>query len=75
MGQAFYDIVAKGNEWTVVHDGAASGDYITKEAAFEVAAAAASNAIKSGHEVRITVPGRDAGKQTALGSKSRSKKK
>lgn len=33
MGQAFYDIVAKGNEWTVIHDGAASGDYITAQPA------------------------------------------
>ena len=41
----------------------------TKEAAFEAAVAAASLAIREGHEVHISVPGRTSGNQTALGAK------
>jgi hypothetical protein len=40
----------------VSHDGQAEGEYATKEAAFEAAVAAASLAIKQGHEVSISVP-------------------
>lgn len=76
MGKAYYDIVPRDAQWGILHDGAAEGDYETKEAAFEAACAAASNAIKFGHEVRVTVPGREAvppgdpSKATALGSRS-----
>jgi phosphotransferase system HPr-like phosphotransfer protein len=63
-------IVSKSNGWTVLHDGAAGNDYDTKEAAFEAAVAAASLAIRQGHEVHVSVPGRDAGNQTALGAKN-----
>jgi ribosomal protein S11 len=45
--------------WTVLHDGQSKNDYATKEAAFEAAVAAASLAIKEGHEVHVSVPGRD----------------
>lgn len=69
MGKAYYDIVGTTDQWSVVHDGATSGDYATKEAAFEAACAAASNAIKFGHEIRITVPGREAG-GTTLGAQT-----
>lgn len=70
MGLAEYMIVSKSNSWTVLHDGAAGNDYDTKEAAFEAAVAAASLAIRQGHEVHVSVPGRDAGNQTALGAKN-----
>ena len=66
MGRAYYDIVGREEQWSVAHDGVMEGEYASKEAAFEAACAAASNAIKSGHEVRVTVPGQGAG-ASALG--------
>ena len=62
MGLAQYAIVEVGDKWGVLHDGTVgSMDYLTKEAAFEAAAAAASLAIREGHEVHVSVPGREAG--------------
>ena len=58
MGQASYDIVGDAGEWRVNHDGKAENVYETKEAAFESAVVAASLALRQGHEVRITAPGR-----------------
>lgn len=52
--------------WGVSHDGAISGSYMTKEAAFEAAVGPASNAIKDGHAVQITVEG-SAANEPALG--------
>jgi sarcosine oxidase gamma subunit len=69
MGLAEYMIVSKPDGWTVLHDGTAQHDYDTKEAAFEAAVAAASLAIRQGHEVHLSVPGREAGNKTALGAK------
>ncbi len=57
MGIARYDIVPVGKRWGVRHDGKINGEYATKEAAFESAAAAASMAIHEGHEVQLSVPG------------------
>jgi len=68
MGLAEYMIDSKAGGWTVLHDGTTPNDYDTKEAAFEAAVAAASLAIRQGHEVHVSVPGRDAGNQTALGA-------
>lgn len=65
MGLAEYAIVAHGDGWTILHDGEARNEYATKEAAFEAAVAAASLAIREGHEVHVSVPGRTAG-STAL---------
>ena len=56
MGLAQYAIVAVEDHWSVLHDGDVEGDYTTKEAAFESAAAAASLAIRQGHEVHLSVP-------------------
>jgi hypothetical protein len=67
MGLAEYKVVSRGNGWSVLHDGAATNDYASKEAAFESAVAAASLAIREGHEVHVSVPGRQAGNGTALG--------
>jgi hypothetical protein len=67
MGLAQYAIISAGDGWSVLHDGSATNDYATKEAAFEAAAAAASLAIREGHEVHLSVPGNDAGNKTALG--------
>jgi hypothetical protein len=69
MGKAHYDIVGSTDQWSIDHDGRTEGDYSTKEAAFEAACAAASNAIKFGHEIRITVPASEVG-GTALGAKT-----
>jgi hypothetical protein len=67
MGVAEYKVIARGSGWSVLHDGAAANDYASKEAAFESAVAAASLAIREGHEVHVSVPGREAGDRTALG--------
>ncbi len=64
MGLAQYSIVAVGKQWGVLHDGNVNGDYATKESAFESAAAAASLAIRQGHEVHLSVPGRGDGEAT-----------
>jgi hypothetical protein len=68
MGLAQYAIVAVGGRWGVLHDGNVEGDFTTKESAFESAIAAASLAIRQGHEIHVSVPGRDAGNRTALGA-------
>jgi hypothetical protein len=68
MSTETYNIVRRGNSWAVNHDGALEGDYATKEAAFESAAAAASNAIKDGVGIAITVEPRAPG-ETAIGGK------
>ena len=70
MGLATYAIIEAGKRWGVLHDGNVEGDFETKEAAFEAAVAAASLAIREGHEVRVTAPGNQAGNKTALGGSS-----
>lgn len=70
MGLAQYAIVAQGNEWGVLHDGNVESMFASKESAFEAAVAAASLAIRQGHEVHISVPDRAAGNGTALGATS-----
>jgi hypothetical protein len=67
MGIAAYEIVRSDTGWSVAHEGKTAGSYATKEAAFEAAAAAASNAIKQGHEVKLTVPGAQ-GSEPTLGT-------
>jgi phosphotransferase system HPr-like phosphotransfer protein len=59
MGIAQYAIIPIREQWGVLHDGNIAGEYATKEAAFESAAAAASLAIRDGHEVHVSVPGRE----------------
>ena len=56
MGLASYEIAGGSGEWRVRHDGKAENVYQTKESAFEAAVAAASLALRQGHEVRISVP-------------------
>jgi hypothetical protein len=69
MGLAQYAVMSVGQRWGVLHDGNVEGDFATKESAFESAMAAASLAIRVGHEVVVCVPGREAGNRTALGAK------
>jgi hypothetical protein len=65
MGQAFYDIVGTPAGWRVLHDGQSVNVYETKESAFEVAVAAASLALRQGHEVRVSAPGCDTAAEDA----------
>lgn len=67
MGLAQYAIVPVEDQWGVLHDGDVKSKYATKEAAFESAVAAASLALRQGHEIHVSVPGREAG-EAALGS-------
>jgi hypothetical protein len=62
MGSAVYRIVRYQDGWGVAHDGSTTGPYASKEAAFEATAAAASIAMRDGHAVEITAPGREAGR-------------
>ncbi len=57
MGLAVYEITGDAGQWRVFHDGEASNVYQTKEAAFEAAVAAASLALRQGHDVRVSVTG------------------
>jgi hypothetical protein len=59
MGLAAYTIVGSGGEWRIRHDGKDENVYQTKESAFEAAVAAASLALRQGHEVQISAPGSD----------------
>jgi hypothetical protein len=54
MGLANYKIFGQPGEWHVEHDGKVANAYETKESAFEAAAAAASIALRQGHEIMIT---------------------
>lgn len=56
MGQAIYRIERYKEGWGVSHDGSTTGPYKTKEAAYE---ATASLAMREGHSIEITAPGRD----------------
>ena len=66
MDEENYAIIRSGDKWTIDHDGTREGEYQTKEAAFEAVFAAASNAIKDGCGVRISVPQRASG-EAAVG--------
>ncbi|MCK0207945.1 hypothetical protein MWN33_07845 [Starkeya koreensis] len=55
-----YRLTGREGEWRVETDELAGMAYASKEAAFEAAVAAASNAIRDGFEVIIAVPGADA---------------
>ncbi len=62
MGLAQYAVVPVRDQYGVLHDGEITAEYATREAAFESAVAAASLAIRQGHEVHVSVPARDEGK-------------
>jgi len=57
VGFANYKIVGSDGAWQVEHDGRPVRSYATKEAAFEAAVAAASLALREGHEVLVAAPG------------------
>jgi len=52
-----FEIVGREAAWVVSRNGADGQPYVTKEAAFDAAVAAASNAIKAGSDVSIVVQG------------------
>jgi hypothetical protein len=61
MERIYYSIVKmSGTGWAIRHDGRLAGDYATREAAFEAAVGPASNAIKQGHAVTVSVEGTEA---------------
>jgi hypothetical protein len=57
MGTASYQIIGEPGNWRVLHDDRMPNSYETKEAAFEAAVAAASLALRQGHEIIVTAPG------------------
>jgi len=58
MERVYYSIVRmNGSGWAIRHDGKLTGRYATKAAAFEAAVAPASDAVKEGHAVTISVEG------------------
>jgi hypothetical protein len=57
MGLANYRVFGIPGEWRVEHDGKSENTFLTKEAAFEAAVAAASLALRQGHQVIVTAPG------------------
>jgi hypothetical protein len=67
MGLASYSVKRVEDGWSVEHEGVMEGSYLSKETAFEAIAMAASNSVKDGHEIRITVPGRE-GDEASLGT-------
>jgi hypothetical protein len=69
MSETNYRVIRNGKAWAIDQNGQTGGEYATKEAAFEAAVLAASNAIKEGMGVRIAVPERAPG-ETAIGGKS-----
>ena len=68
MGFASYAIIATDKGWGILHDGDVEGEFATKEAAFESAVAAASLAIREGHEVHVSVPSRDSSGRANIGA-------
>ncbi|HLG89475.1 MAG TPA: hypothetical protein VKZ79_20025 [Alphaproteobacteria bacterium] len=68
MGSANYKIFGSPGAWHVEHDGKVANTYLTK-AAFKAAAAAASMALREGHEIMITAAGSDGGRQTSTGAR------
>jgi hypothetical protein len=69
MGFANYKIFGGPGEWHVEHDGKVANTYVTKESAFEAAAAAASLALREGHGIMITAPGSGDSLQTTTGAR------
>jgi len=67
MGFASYAVIATDKGWGILHDGDVEGEFATKEAAFESAVAAASLAVREGHEVHVSVPSRDASGRAQVG--------
>jgi hypothetical protein len=57
METAFYEVVSRGEEWFVRHDGDEAGPYLTKEAAFEAVVPPISLTIQDGLAVELKIEG------------------
>jgi hypothetical protein len=68
MKSATYKVIAHRGSWAVEHDGEVTGPYDTREAAFEAAVGPASNSIKLGYAVSLSVEAPAKG-ASALGSR------
>jgi hypothetical protein len=68
MGLAAYEIIGNDAEWRERHDGKAENTYKTKEASFEAAVAAASLALRQGHEIRLAAPARGVASGSTTGN-------
>jgi hypothetical protein len=55
MPLARYDIKGTAGGWTIHHDGDMSIAYTTREAAFEAAISQATNAVRMGHGVVVSI--------------------
>lgn len=66
VGVARFVILRQGERWAIDRDGSISGEYVSREIAFEVAAGEVSNAIKVGDRVEIVIEAPGPG-QSALG--------
>ena len=65
MATARYTVVPRGRWWAIAENSAS--DFLTREAAFEAAAGAASTAIKQGERVELIVEAPEPG-PSALGT-------
>jgi hypothetical protein len=57
METAFYEVVSRGENWFVLHDGDEAGPYLTKEAAFEAVVPPISLTIADGLAVELKIEG------------------
>jgi hypothetical protein len=57
METAVYEVVSRGENWFVLHDGDEAGPYLTKEAAFEAAVPPISLTIQDGLPVELRIEG------------------
>jgi hypothetical protein len=55
METAFYEIVLRGEQWLVLHDGNEAGPYVTKEAAFQAVIGPISLTIQDGLAVQLKI--------------------
>ena len=63
-----YKIIGTNNGWSVDYVGLIEGDYVNKEAAFQAAVTPASNAIRDGVGITISVAEREP-RETNLGNR------
>jgi hypothetical protein len=74
MTMVAYEVAPKGGQWLVTCDGQPGMNYVSQEAAFEVAVAEASGALRTGHEIRIEVVGkRLSARRRRVGPRGRSR--
>ena len=57
METAYYEVVSRGDQWFVLHDGDEAGPYLTKEAAFEAVVPPISLTIQDGLPVQLNIEG------------------